>query len=132
MSRKNWFFSIFWIVTGTVLFVLSTMEIIDSTIWSGMGGGLIGVGIVQLVRNIRYRTNDSYRQKRDIENHDERNRYLANKAWAWAGYCYVLISAVGSLVLMILGRPEYQLVAGSMCLVVLLYWASYLILRRKY
>ena len=54
-------FSIFWVLVGVVLFGLSVAEVIDSY-WGGMGGGLIGVGILQTIRHIRYRKDPEYRE----------------------------------------------------------------------
>ena len=124
--------SIFWVLLGAALFICGTLEIVDSY-WSGMGGGFLGVGIVQLIRHIRYRKNEEYREKVDIENKDERNRFIGGKAWAWAGYCYVMISAVGSVIAHMVGREDVRLFASfSVCLILVLYWVCWLFLRRKY
>lgn len=132
MNKKRMALSVFWIIIGVILFVLALMQIIDQSMWAGIGGGLIGAGAAMLIRNIKYITNEEYKEKIDIQNNDERNKFLANKAWAWAGYCYVMIAAVASIALMIVGRPEYVLVSGSLCLMIVLYWLCYVILRRKY
>ena len=101
--------------------------------WSGMGGGFIGVGIAQLVRNIRYLSNDSYREKVDTANADERNRYLSMKAWSWAGYLFVMAAAVATVVFQLLGKQELSMAAGfGVALIVLFYWVSYLFLQKKY
>ena len=52
----------------------------------GLGTGLIAVGVLKLVRNIRYITDSDYREKADIAVNDERNRYISKSAWAWSGY----------------------------------------------
>lgn len=132
MNKKRMALSVFWIIIGVILFVLALMQIIDQSVWAGIGGGLIGAGAAMLIRNIKYITNEEYKEKIDIQNSDERNKFLANKAWAWAGYCYVMIAAAASIALMIVGRPEYVLVSGSLCLMLVLYWLCYVILRRKY
>lgn len=125
-------FSIFWVLLGAVLFGLSLTEVIDS-FWSGMGGGLIGVGIMQTVRHIRYRKNPEYREKVDTENRDERNRFIGGKAWAWAGYLFVLIEAVLVIVFKLLGKDELMLMASfNVSGILLLYWVCWLFLRRKY
>ena len=65
--------------------------------WCGMGGGLLGVGVFQVIRNVRYLNNPAYREKVNTTNNDERNKFLANKAWAWAGYLYVLTAAIATI-----------------------------------
>ena len=79
-DRKIWL-SMFWIVLGVALLGCSVAELIGE-FWGGMGGGFVGVGVVQTIRHIRYRTNEAYREKFDVESGDERNRYLATRAMA--------------------------------------------------
>ena len=129
---RRMYLSLFWVLLGAALFVCSAMEIVDSY-WSGMGGGFLGVGIVQLARHIRYRKNEEYREKVDVANGDERNRYIAGKAWAWAGYLFVLVSGVATIALKVMGLDQWSLAASyALCLLLLLYWISYLVLKRKY
>ena len=54
-NNKRLALSIFWIVLGAVLVWLSVTETIDSSIYSGIGGGLIAVGMIRIVQIIRYR-----------------------------------------------------------------------------
>lgn len=121
-----------YLALGIALTVCGMLEVIDSY-WCGMGGGLIGVGIVQLVRIIRYQKDEEYREAVDVQNKDERNKFLAGKAWAWAGYLYVMLNGVAVVVLRIAGYEELSTWAAySVCLVVVLYWLSYLFLQKKY
>ena len=129
---KRIFISMFWVLLGAALVGCNLAGAVDE-FWSSMGFALIVTGLLQLVRHARYRTDPAYREKVDTENHDERNRFIANKAWAWAGYFFVLIAAAATVVLKLLGRDDLMLMAsGSVCLIVLLYWGSYMYLRRKY
>lgn len=129
---RRMYLSLFWLLLGAVLFVCGAMEVIDSY-WSGMGGGFLAVGILQLIRHIRYRKNEEYREKVDVATGDERNRFLTGKAWAWAGYLFVLISGVATIALKVLGQDMWSLASSyALCLLLVLYWGSYLVLKRKY
>ncbi len=98
----------------------------------GLGTGLIAVGVLKLVRNIRYITDSDYREKADIAVNDERNRYISKSAWAWSGYIFVLIAAVGSIVLRIMGKSELAFAAVmAVCLLVTLYWISYVVISKR-
>lgn len=124
--------SILWLVLGIVLFGLSIAGVIDA-FWGGMGSAFLLVGILQMVRFIRLRKDPEYREKKEVEATDERNRFIRNKAWAWAGYLFVLIAAVASIGLKLAGQELLSKAAGlAVCLIVLLYWGSYLLLRKKY
>ena len=130
--NKRIFISLFWVVLGVILIALEIMGKIDD-FWSGMGAGFIGVGIVQIIRYARYKKDDQYKEKVDTANKDERNRFIANKAWAWAGYLYVLIAAIATIVFQILGKRELSTFAGfSVCVIMVFHWLSYLYLQQKY
>ncbi len=121
-----------YIVLGVALLTLGIMETIDA-FWSGMGSAMMAVGVIRLVQVYRYRKNETYRQKQELEKTDERNHFLRNKAWAWAGYLFVLITAVATVVLKLMGQDLLSIAAGfAICLMIILYWFSYLILRKKY
>ena len=121
-----------YIIFGVVLMILGILEIVDS-FWSGMGGALIAVGVVRMIHILRYHSDESYREKKQIEQTDERNRFIRNKAWAWAGYLFVLIAAISSIVFKLLGQDLLSVAAGyAVCILVLLYWVCYLVLKKKY
>lgn len=132
MKNRRWILSVVYIVLGAALFGVSCLELLDS-FWSGMGAALLVVGVLRLIQFIRYRSNPDYQEKMETENKDERNRFLSMKAWSWAGYLFVFIAAVSSIVFKCLGNETLMFAAsGSVALMIVLYWVSYLILRRKY
>ena len=132
MNNKRFIASIMEIIIGSILMVCSMYGVVDEY-WSGMGVALLVVGVVFLFRQFKYKTNEEYREKYDVERGDERNRYISGKAWAWAGYLFVMIAAVGSIILKMIGKEELMLMAsGSVCLIMMLYWISYSILKKKY
>ena len=131
-NNKRLIANVLEIATGIVLTVLGYSNFIDEY-WGGMGTALIFVGCLSLLRQLRYSRSEEYKEKVDIESGDERNRYLRMKAWSWAGYFFVLIAALASIMLKIIGLDQYSLFAGyCVCLIVLLHWTSYLILKQKY
>lgn len=123
---------IIYIILGVALMVLGMLEVVDS-FWSGMGGALIAVGVVRMINILRYHNDESYRENMEIEMKDERNHFIRNKAWAWAGYLFVLITAIFTIVLKLLGQDLLSIAAGfAVSILVLLYWICYLVLKKKY
>lgn len=123
---------IIYAVLGIVLIVLGVFEVVDA-FWSGMGGGLIAVAVMRMIQYARLKKNDEYRKQKQIETTDERNRFIRNKAWAWAGYLFVVVAAICTIVFRLLGQELLSVAAGfAVCLFTLLYWVSFTILRKKY
>ena len=120
------------IALGACLLGLSCWGILDA-FWSGMGGALISLGIIRTIHILRYSRDEAYREEKQIEAKDERNQFLRNKAWAWAGYLFIMIMAVACIILRIVGQETLSTVASStVCLMLVLFWGSYHLLKRKY
>ena len=131
-TNRRMILSIVWIVLGASLLGANLAGLLGDY-WSGLGGGLLGVGVFQVIRNVRYLSNPTYREKVDTTNSDERNRFLAGRAWAWAGYLYVLTAAIATIVFQIIGKTELATAAGfSVCIIMVFHWLSYLYLQKKY
>ena len=83
-ANRKFIICVFYILIGAVLIGLDIANIVDE-FWSGMGAGLIVVSVLQMLRIYRFNKNEEYREKVETEIKDERNRFIRNKAWAWAG-----------------------------------------------
>ena len=131
-KNYRFYLSFVWTVLGIALCVCNAAGLVED-FWFSMGFALAIVGVLQGLRNIRYRTSEEYREKVDTESRDERNRFLAGKAWAWAGYLFVLACGCAVIVCRIIGQPQLSLAASyAVCLLMILYWGSFLVLRKKY
>ena len=132
MKKKDIIFGAIWLLLGLVLTALSCLETLDG-FWSGMGSALVVIGIVRLLRGYRLSKSETYREAREVAETDERFHFIRNKAWAWAGYLFVLTGGVGTIVFKLIGREDLMMMAsGSVCLMMLLYWGCYWYLRKKY
>lgn len=132
-NKRKLFVSILWVLIGAALLILDITGVLDNSILSGMGGGLLAIGIMQIVKNVKYHSDAAYKEKVDIAYDDERNRYLRMKAWAWAGYLFILGAAIVSIVLFVAKQTVYgQIVSYCMCAVLALYLISYMVLQKKY
>ena len=120
------------IVIGVILTICGATGLLDSY-WSGMGTALIVVGGLMMIRQVRYSTNAEYKESVDVEIQDERNKFLRVKAWSWAGYIFVILAAISTIVLKLTGHEEGMMItSASVSLIVLLYWISFMILKKKY
>ena len=131
MDKKN-SYPIVLLVAGLVLTGLGMAEIVDE-FWSGMGSALLVMGIIRLLRFYRLKKNDSYREKMETAQTDERYQFIRMKAWSWAGYLFIMVSAVATIILRVLGQDLLsQFASFAVCLMLVLYWVSYFVLKKKY
>ena len=132
MKKKDVIFGIIWLLLGLALTVLCCLDTLDE-FWSGMGSALMVIGIVRLLRSYRLGKSAVYREAREVAETDERYHFIRSKAWAWAGYLFIIICALGTIVFKLLGQDLLSIVSGgAVCLVVVLFWISFFILKRKY
>lgn len=131
-NKKKLFVSIMWVIIGLSLLILDIIGVIDNPIFSGMGGGWLVIGIMQIYKNLKYHSNEEYKGKVDIEYTDERNRYIRMKAWAWAGYIFIITAGITSIVLFILNMTLIgQILGYCICAILVVYWVAYLILQKN-
>ena len=129
-NRVLW--AVIYVVIGAALMGFAIAGKLDE-FWSGMGSTIMVIGALRLVRAYRFSKNEAYREKIEIEEADERNLFIRNKAWAWAGYLFVMIMAVATIVFKIAGQETLMMAASmSVCLMITLFWVSFYILKRKY
>ena len=131
MDKKNTY-PIALIIAGLALIGLSFVEIVDE-FWSGMGSALLVIGIIRLLRFYRLKKNEAYRDKMETAVTDERNQFIRMKAWSWAGYLFIMVSAIATIIFRVLGQDLLcQVASGAVCLMLVLYWVSYFVLKKKY
>lgn len=128
----RWVLAVVYGVIGLTLAVCGLLQVVDDY-WCGMGTALVFISVLQIIRLVRYKTNPQYKEASDTAVNDERNRFLSMKAWSWAGYLFIIIAAVATIAFKLLGNDTMMFAAsGSVCLVLVLYWGSYFIVRKKY
>ena len=131
MDKKN-IYPIALIIAGLALIGLGFAEIVDE-FWSGMGSALLVMGAIRLLRFYRLKKNECYREKMETAVTDERNQFIRMKAWSWAGYLFIMVSAVATIIFRILSQDLLsQFASYAVCLMLVLYWVSYFVLKKKY
>ena len=132
-NSKRLALSILWIVIGAALCILTAAGILDSAMYSGMGAGFLAVGILLVARHIKYRTNEEYRKKVDVETDDERNHFIRMKAWSWTGYIFRIVTSAAAITMLATGREAVaEILSLCVCGQLIVFLVSYSVLRRKY
>ena len=132
-SKKHLMLSVFWIILGLAFTALAVTGTVEIDVLSGLGGGLIAVGVLQLIRNLRYRKDPAYREKVDTETGDERYRFIRMKSWSWAGCAVIMAEGIGAVAARLMGQDTVSdVLSYSVCLLLCAYWISFLVISRKY
>ena len=132
MKKRDTIFSLIWLAIGLPLMGLSLAGLVDE-FWSGMGSALVVIGACRLLRAHRLNKSEEYREKMETFETDERFHFLRAKAWSWAGYLFVIIAGVSVIVFKVLGMDAAsQAASGAVCLLLVLYWGAYFVLKKKY
>mgnify|MGYP004644350069 CR=1 FL=1 len=120
------------VLFGVGLFAFSVVHKLDG-VYGGLGGGLAGAGIAQIVRILRYKNNKEYAKRVAVENADERNVYLAQKAKSAAFVYGVLLCAAASVAAFIMNmRDTGILLSYVICGFLVLNVVFYRVYKRKY
>lgn len=131
MDKKN-IYPIILLLTGVTLTGLGMAEILDE-FWSGMGSALFIIGAIRLLRYHRLKNNRVYRERMETDINDERNQFIRAKAWSWSGYIFIICAGVFTIIFKLLGNDLLcQASSCGVCMMLVLYWISYLVLNKKY
>ena len=132
-SKKHLMLSVFWIILGLAFTALAVTGTVEIDALSGLGEVLIAVGILRLIRNLRYRKDPAYREKVDTETGDERYRFIRMKSWSWAGCAVIMAEGIGTVAARLMGQDTVSdVLSWSVCLLLCAYWISFLVISRKY
>ena len=132
MKKNETIFAIIWLALGLPIVGLSIAGLVDS-FWSGMGSALVVVGAGRLLRAHRLNKNEEYREKMETYATDERLHFLRARAWSWAGYLFIIIGGIAVFLFRSLGQYLYSNAAScAVCLMLVLHWICYMVLKKKY
>ena len=126
------YLAIAYIVGGLVMILVFNITETGNEYLSSMGLALMVVGIAR-IRNYRLITkNEETIRKQEIAETDERNLAIANKAKSTALTIFVMLLCAAIIVLQILSLSVYVLtLSGTLCTLLLIYWVSYWIIRKR-
>lgn len=125
--------SIIYILLGIALIVTAILTKSEKDFISYYGIALLVMGLARLKKHFVLTKDEKKLKQKEIAENDERNISLINKARSAAFIIYILICAVASLVFFALEMKLIgQVLFASLMLLVIIYWMSYFIVRKKY
>ncbi len=126
------FVAIGYIVLGIGMIVTFNLIKTDNDFLSSFGFALVVIGIANVRKYFVITKSEESITKRQIAETDERNIAIANKAKSVSFIIYVMLACVSVIVLALLNQTLLStLVSGTVCALIIIYWISYWIIRKK-
>ena len=126
------FIAIGYIILGLVMIAAFNIIETENNFLSSFGFALVVIGIVHIRNYINITKNEEKIKKRQIAETDERNIAIANKAKSVSFIIYVILASVSVIVLELLNKTQLAIIlSGTIWVLILIYWVSYWIIRKK-
>ena len=134
MKNKRYIIYVMMIAIGAIIDVLAFSGMAnDPSVLSGIGSGILVVGLAQLLRAIRIERDPTLKKRVETASTDERYAFISMKAKEAAFGIYTIIVGVLCLVFLALGyREEGTFAAMSISLLAILYAIMFFVLAKKY
>ncbi len=131
--NKRLGYAIGYIVIGTALILLQFIGRVDNEMSAYFGAAFGVCGVVRIIQYIRLISNKDKMEQREIAEKDERNIMLWEKARSWTFGIYTILAGMTIMVLYSI-HMEFvgQIIAYTVCALVVIYVICYYIIRRKY
>ena len=124
---------IFYILLGLALIIADMLKGFENNYFTSFGIALIFMGILRLLQYRKITQDDKSMRKREVAESDERTRMIAERARSWAFSLSITGAGIWVIVQNLLGHHEEALpFAWYVCGMVILYWISYFMIRKKY
>ena len=131
--KNRLYIAISYLILGAFLIVYDLITHPKNDFGLVFGIAMLIMGILRIFQYRRITSSDQSIKERQMVETDERNKMIAERARSWAFSLYFLLSGITVIILSFLGRHEIATpISYSVLLLVVFYWVSYLILRRKY
>lgn len=130
--KSRLYVAIIYIALGLIMIAGAFVMDIENDFVSSFGLLMIVMGIVRIRNYFIITRNEASIRKQEIAETDERNLSIINKAKSVTFSIYILISGIAVIVLSLLDmRDIAKWISYSICLLVVIYWISYWIIRKK-
>lgn len=104
----------------------------DNVFLSSFGFPLAMIGIIRIRNYFMITKSEETIKKQEIAETDERNLAIMHKARSIAFITYIMISCAALIILLLFDMQyEARLISYSICLLLIIYWIAYFIVRKK-
>ena len=124
--------AIIYVALGIMMIVGANISKSNGEYISSWGLALTVCGFVRIRNYFMITKNEETMRKQRVAETDERNLAIVNKARSVTFYVYVLCAGAAVIVLSVLEKHEpAKIIAYSVCVLMVIYWVSYFIIKRR-
>lgn len=109
---------------------LNNISDFQNGFYCGTGGGLIGAGIVTIIRNTILLRNKEKFRKAEIKEKDERNRFIIQKAWSISGIIGMFLLYISVVIAGAYNSIVFITLLSTLCLYFLILIITMLVLQK--
>ncbi len=131
--KQRLYIAVFYIATGLILLIAGIRTNADNYFFTAFGAALLIMGILRIHQYRKITRDDRTIRHQELIETDERNRMIAERARSWTFSLSIMAAGTVVIVLSLLGHHDEALpFAWFVCLMTVLYWICWNIIRRKY
>lgn len=131
--KQRLYVAISYIVLGMIFLMVAIFSKTDNYFIQAFSIALLLMGISRIFSYRRIMLNEKVLRQRELAETDERNKMMAERARSWAFSFSIMIAGIAVIVLSLLGYHDLALpLSWFVCLMTLLYWICWNIIRKKY
>lgn len=131
--KQRFYIALFYITLGLILVIAAYLGKFENYFISSFGIALLVMGVIRTIRHCNITKDAQSIRQQELAETDERNLMISERAKSWAFSFSILLAGLSVIVLSLLGYHDLaQPFAWFVCLMTLLYWICYHIVKRKY
>ena len=130
--KQRLYYGVICIVLGVIMIVGVTVTKSENEYISGFGFALAMVGVARIIQYLKITKNEDSIKKQKINETDERNLSIIQKAKSATFSIYLLISCTVVIITALIDMPDVAKWIGcSQFVLVIIYWICYFIYQKK-
>lgn len=130
--KTRLYYGIICIVLGAIMIIGVTVTKAENEYIAALGFALAMVGVARIIQYLKITKNEDSIKKQKINETDERNLSIIQKAKSATFSIYLLISCSVVIVTALIDMPEVAKWIGySQFVLVIIYWICYWVIRKK-
>ena len=131
--KKRRYVNLGWAVIGLLLIVFWCIWQPENTYPLSLCIAFVIMGIIRTIQYIQTVRDEKVLHQKEVAEKDERNLMMAERAKSWAFSVSLFIAGDLAIILFLLGKQNLALIfAWFLCVMTLLYWICWNIIRKKY